>query len=231
LGKKSRPGLQLTGGGNMTDNTSDRQNTVDFLIAEYTQISEETRRLRAEGLNRLNFFIAITSAILVALVSLAQSNPTAGILLQIAAISAIFLLVLVGIETFRVSISRDINTDFNMRATGRIRRYFADRDSNLEKYLTWQDSDEPTKWVTRNDSGIRRTIQSILSFLCALIVGLIANLVSNTSTVSFSLGTGGFLLSLLFFQRYASRRFKQASEIAAKAVRFPPAHQKQRQKW
>ena len=58
----------------MSENKKNEQSAIEFLIAEYNEISQETRRLRQEGIVRLNFFIAITSSILAVLVFLSQSG-------------------------------------------------------------------------------------------------------------------------------------------------------------
>ena len=197
------------------------QKAVEFLVAEYKEIYEEFRRLREEGLRRLNFFITITSSILGGLVLLSQISPASTTFLQLAAIGALLFLLLIGWNTFSFAISRDINTDLNLRATARIRRFFATQNPSIKKHLTWKDDDEPTAWVTRNSSNIRRTVQAILSLLCALVVGLVVNLFSNTLVLSITFGALAFSVALLFLRGYSVRQFQRASEAASKSVRFP----------
>lgn len=193
---------------------------ADFLIAQYSEINQETRRLRSEGLNRLNFFIAITSAVIGGLVFLSQGSSTSSNSFLLISGALLFLL-FIGLDAFRFAISRDINTDFNIRATGRIYRFFADRDPSIEKYQTWQDHDEPTKWVTKNTSGIRRAVQSILSLLSALIVGLTVALFIYDLHLLIVISIAAFITTFFILRGYASRQYRNACEAAHKAVRFP----------
>ncbi len=205
----------------MTTQTQEGGGSVEFIIAEYNQISEETRRLRGEGLSRLNFFITITSSILAGLVVLSQSNAATNTTVQLVSIGALLFLVLIGWNAFRFTISRDISTDFNIRATGRIHRFFIDRDPSLSQYLTWQDHDEPTSWVVNNISNLRSTSQSLLSSLLALTAGLTAHLLTSNLTWSIATGLLGFVISLFSLHSYARSRFEKARRKAEDTVRFP----------
>ena len=92
-----------------------RDDSVEFLLAEFNQITEETRRLREDGLNRLNFFITLTSSVLAGLVLVSQINVMSAFNLQMVSIGALIFLILMGWSAFRFTISRDINTDLNIR--------------------------------------------------------------------------------------------------------------------
>lgn len=198
-----------------------RDDSVEFLLAEFNQITEETRRLREEGLNRLNFFITLTSSVLAGLVLFSQVNVMSAFNLQLVSIGALIFLILMGWSAFRFTISRDISTDLNIRATGRIRRFFIDRDPLIGSYVTWQQHDEPTRWVTKNTSNLRTTIQSILSLLFALLAGLAANLILGQIFWSIGLGVIGFGAALLLLPFYARKRFETAAKAAESMVRFP----------
>ena len=205
----------------MSENKKNEQSAIEFLIAEYNEISQETRRLRQEGIVRLNFFIAITSSILAVLVFLSQSKATTDAFFQISAIGVLSLLLLVGLNTFSFTIGRDISTDLNIRATGRIRRFFSQQNPEIQEYLTWRCHDEPTSWITNNTSGLRRIVQYILSSICALITVLLLNLVGTNLGISTVVGVAILIISFICFRGYAVRKFRQASISARKSVRFP----------
>ena len=209
----------------MAKNEGHERSAIEFLIAEYNEISQETRRLRQEGIVRLNFFITITSSILAVLVFLSQSKVTTDTFFQVAAIGVLCLLLLVGLDTFNFTIGRDVNTDLNIRATGRIRRFFSQQNPEIQNYLTWRCHDEPTPWITNNTSGVRRIVQYILSSICALITGLALNLAGVNSVISMIFGVIMLIISFIGFRGYAVRRFKQASIAARKSVRFPEEDQ------
>lgn len=205
----------------MAENEGHERSAIEFLIAEYNEISQDTRRLRQEGSVRLNFFITITSSFLAVLVFLSQSKGTTNTFIQVAAIVALCLLLIVGLDTFKFTIGRDVSTDPNIRATGRIRRFFSQQNPEIQMYLTWRCHDEPTPWITNNTSGVRRIVQYILSSICALIIGLVLNLVGANLGISIVFGVIVLIISFIGFRGYAVRSFKQASIAARKSVRFP----------
>jgi pilus assembly protein TadC len=203
------------------DQESLGQGAVEFLIAEYNEISQENRRLRQEGIARLNFFITITSSVLAVLAFLSQENSVAIAVFQAVAIGILLLLFFVGLDTFRFTIRRDIKTDLNIRAIARIRRFFALRNPKIQQYLTWQYHDEPTAWITSNTSNVRLTAQYILSFICALIAGLLLNLIGMPLAAAIALGVIVLVGSFIILQRYAARQFQEARSQAKRSMRFP----------
>jgi hypothetical protein len=198
-----------------------KKQAVDFLMAEYSELNTEFKRLRGEGLNRLNFFIAITSSILGGLVLLSQSGRTNGVSLQIVSLGALFFLVLIGWDTFRFTISRDIATDDNLRRIGRIRRFFANEYPPITKHLPWQTHDEPTSWVKSNASGIRQTAQSIMGVLLALIVTISISFVTHEPILLGISGAISFILGFVLLRYYAFKRYKKAALAAMKDRKFP----------
>jgi hypothetical protein len=204
-----------------TQKSDTKKHAVNFLMAEYSELNQEFKRLRGEGLNRLNFFIAITSSVLGGLVLLSQSGKTSGIYLQIVALGALFFLVLIGWDTFRFTISRDVSTDENLRRIGRIRRFFADDYPPITKHLPWQIHDEPTSWVTRNSSGIRQTAQSIISLLLALITTILVSLLVSQPIMLGISGAVSFVVSFAVLRFYANKRYKKAALSATKDRKFP----------
>ena len=201
------------------------EDVVDFLVAEYNAINEEGRRLRVEGLNKLNFFLTLTVALFAGVVGLyqaqANSNSPDYTFVQLIAVGASLFLIVIGWFAFLYTIQRDIFADFNIRATGRISRYFSNSRPRIRPYLLWQDHDEPTGYLTHNRSAIRRIIQVVLSFLVALVTGLTSNFILDSSAVSFATGTLGLLISWGFFHWYAARRLRAAFSRASAEVRFP----------
>lgn len=195
--------------------------SLAFLLAEYDQINEERRRSRSEGPNRLNFFLTITSSVLGGWVLLAQIGTIPNTQLQGIGILALLFLCLVGWDTFIFSVSRDVGTDYNLRAMARIRRYFTDQDPSLRRYLSWQEHDDPTPYITRNASSVRSTTQAMLSIFCGLIVGIFLNLTLRLLPLTLITGAGTLLGAYLWLHRYATRQLTQARTIATRTARFP----------
>lgn len=198
--------------------------SLAFLLAEYDQINEERRRSRSEGPNRLNFFLTIASSVLGGLVLLAQVGTIPDTEMQGIAILALLFLCLVGWDTFIFSVSRDVGTDYNLRAMARIRRYFTDNDPSLRRYLSWQEHDDPTPYIARNASSVRSTTQAMLSIFCGLISGLLINLITHIMPLALIVGASTLLGVYLWLHRYATRQLSQAHAIATRTARFPRHH-------
>src|SRR5438552_15486139 len=92
----------------------------EFLIAEYSQAFLELRRIRTEGITRLNFFVTLTTGVLGGVVFIIQLSSISLLARQLMAALAISLLLLLGWDVYRYLIFRDTSSDFNMRALGRI---------------------------------------------------------------------------------------------------------------
>ena len=211
----------------MAEKKDQEQIALQFLLAEYSELNEEFRRLREEGVTRLNFYITITSSILAGLVLLSQISPASSGFLQFAAIGAAFLLMLIGWSLFRYTIARDELTDDTLRALARLRRFFTNHAPSIKGVLSRPMDDEPTMFVTRNASSIRLTVQSILSLLFALMAGLAVNLVSRTLVLSVGIGVIAFASVMLSLEAYSKKQFKRITESAHKSVRFPREHNQQ----
>jgi hypothetical protein len=201
-------------------NIEAKNHAVNFLMAEYSELNQEFRRLRGEGLNRLNFFIAITSSILGGLVFLSQSSNTPGLFLKVTALGAMLFLILIGWETFRFTIGRDISADENLRRIGKIRRFFADNYPPVIKYLPWQIHDEPTNWVTRNTSAIRQVAQSIVSLLLMLIAIISASFFTTQIILLGISGVVSFVVAFATLGFYAKNKYKKATLVASKESKF-----------
>lgn len=193
---------------------------VEFLLAEFENVNQEFTRQRQEGMNRLNFFITLTSLIGGALIILGEVGSPSSTDLQYITLGALFFLVIIGWYTFDFTISRDDSTDMVVRAGGRIRRYFTDHRPEIKPYITWQNHDEPTPWITKNVSNVRRTAQALLTFLIAAAFGIVINLIFQLAYVSFAVGILIFGITWFLLDAYAAKRLKKATESASQDVRF-----------
>lgn len=202
----------------LVSQTEDHEQSVRFLLEQFKQIDAERMRLRGEAVQRLNFFLTLTSAILGGLVLLGSPNNSART--DYISLAALTFLSIIGWYTFHYIVSRDINTDSLLRANGRIRRYFVDRDESIQDYLIWQAHDEPTPYITKNNSTIRRTVQAVLSFLLAFTVSLLTSLSGRTAVVTVMVGIGAFLLLLVGLELYAAKLFRNAVKQAHLQVKF-----------
>lgn len=146
--------------------------STSFLLSELELIEKENQRLRTEGVARLNFLVAIVSGVLGGLFTLSSLGQfTIRQIIGALALASLLLFIL-SIGTYEYTIGRDISSDRNARATGRIRNYFIKRHPQIAKHVTWQTDDSPTNWVKKNKSNVRTTILFICTGLAAVSVGL-----------------------------------------------------------
>lgn len=121
--------------------TYDQQKqSVSFLLEEYKHLAESFLRNEELGERRFNFFIALTTAVIGALVAIPKVYDG-----EVDPIFFFFVLVAVflfGVVTLVRIIRRNMVTDEYLRRLGRIRRYFADRDPKIQLYLPYPPFDD-----------------------------------------------------------------------------------------
>jgi hypothetical protein len=193
--------------------------STEFLLKEFDQADSERIRLRAEAIQRLNYFLTLTSAILGGLVFFGQSGQIQTVIYVL--IAALVFLSVIGWQTFRYIIIRDINSDRMLRAQGRIRRYFVDNDPQIKDYLMWQTHDEPSGYITKNDSAIRRTSQTVMALLLSLLTSLLISLFNTQQTTLIPIGIILFVVLLFALEFYAQSQFREAVKSARKQVLHP----------
>ncbi len=203
----------------MGESADEQKRNAQFLLEEYKQLDNERVRLRDEGIARLNFFLTLTSAVLGGIVLFGQSTPSFKI--EYILLIALIFLSIIGWYTFSFTVDRDINTDRLLRAAGRIRRYFTNNSPNIKSHIMWQDHDEPSKYVTSNNSVVRKIMQATLSLLLGLTVGLLINLISRNIVILLSAGVVSFVIFWLNFEFYARRHFKKAVKDAEAQILQP----------
>lgn len=195
--------------------------TVEFLLAEFQEMNQEFRRTKEEGLARLNFFIALTTSILGGLVALSEFSSISPDSWKFVSVGALLFLLSIGWGFHQFTIDRGISTDVNIRAMARIRRYFIDQDPAIVPYMTWPLHDEPSKWVIKNNSIIRRTTQIMVGLTLALFVGLLLSLITAQLLIVISAGILSFFAGFQLLRFYANKQYKQAADEAKRDMRFP----------
>jgi hypothetical protein len=199
----------------------------DFMLEEYKMLQERFHSLRSEGLNRLNFFITLTSVIAGGVVIFADSSNFSPQFVKILIATAFMMLSIIGWDICGTLVARDRVTDRVERGMARIRQYFIQKDPSISDFLIYPYHDEPTRYVTTlSGAGIRRSAQAIESFIVSIIVGVLASL-GNLQAVSVGLlAVGGFIASFLVLERRARRSYKEAQIIAKNDIKFLSAKPK-----
>ena len=201
--------------------------SVGFMVAEHSQIFEEFRRVRTEGVRRLNFFVTLSTGVLGGLVFLTQFSSLSLMELQILGILSISLLTLLGWDIFRYLISREISSDFNMRSMGLIRRFFIEHNPEIADYLLWNTSDEPSFFLKRERSlsSIITTMVYFLGVMVALNIGIIMSIFLSQMEIIIAVGGVILIISISLLRIHAKKRIKNAYTNALESSKFPPLSQ------
>lgn len=197
--------------------------SASFLIEEYKMCLESYNRMRDDGTNRLNFFIALASALLGGAVLIA-SNSTQLTRLDIEILLLVILafLIFIGVDIYNFTLSRQFALDKWLRGMNRIRRYFVDHDMSIEKYLVHSLDDEPTGHITHRESvGIRRINQIILAFMIGLAAGDLLSMFNIVIVISALVGFLVMLISAFIFERSAIHKINKYITRIQNDVHFP----------
>jgi hypothetical protein len=205
-----------------TENSSSER----FLIEEYQMLRERFHNMRTEGINRINLLFTVTSAVLggVLLFDSKNSSFSPGFF-QLILLIMLLILAAVGYDIYLFLIARDRVSDRVERGMARIRRYFVEKDKDLEKYLVYTTYDNPTTYLSRSNAGLRRTVQIIESFIVTLISCLIANMFVLPYRYLILTGISIFILTFTALLLNARRLLKQELKLSAKYMKFPPEAQ------
>jgi hypothetical protein len=194
---------------------------IEFLIAEYQEIAQDFRRKREEGPQRLNFLITLTTSFAGGILVISELGSISTMTLQLVALGALCFLAIIAWETFDFTISRDVATDYNVRAMARIRIYFVERNPDFKNHLSWQTHDDPSYWITVNQSNTRTTTQTIFSLLCGAFLAIALNLIFDNLIVSAIIGLIFTAIVWALLLRYSNKRLAKAHESALRQTRFP----------
>jgi hypothetical protein len=206
-----------------TKKTNDNVTSSErFLIEEYQMLRERFHNTRTEGISRINLFFTVTSAVLGGILLLDSKNSSfpSGFF-QLVLLVILLILAVIGYDIYLFMIARDRVSDRVERGMARIRRYFVERDKELEKFLVYTTYDNPTTYLTRSNMGLRRTVQIIESLIIALATCVIANMFALSYTYIVVIGVAIFILTFIVLVFNARRLIKQELKSSAKYMRFP----------
>jgi len=191
-----------------------------ILLEEYRSIHSEYLNRRDEGVTRLNFFITAASVLLGGALVLAGASNFPLVYFKIILLSAIFILLVIGLEICNFLVYRDIASDRDIRGLARIRNYFTKLDPELEQYFVTSTSDTPTGYISRNSSGMRRVAQVIVGFLFGLALTILSTFLFLSLVLNIVIGVGTTILVILIFEINARRKFKRTLENVEKNIKF-----------
>ena len=219
--RQRRPFAKAPAQGMPTEHHNDTSMSPEFMLQEYSALRERFHSLRTEGVNRLNFFLTLTSAIIGGVLVLGSGANLPPTLLESMLLAALILLAIVGIDVCQYMVTRDRITDRIERGMGRVRRYFVERDPSLANFIVHPYHDEPTSYLASGSRGVRRTAQTVQSFTVGLAAGIAADLVNIRTEYAVLIGVISFTLNFIILELYAKYTLRQALKKTEKEVKFP----------
>jgi hypothetical protein len=153
--------------------------SVDFLLAEYQSHRDAFWHNEELGERRVDFFITLTTAVTAAL-----AIREKGILASGSKVDPIFFyglgaVLLFGFVTLVRIVRRNLVGHEHLRAIGRIRRYFADRDPQILRHLYYKPYDDrPQRGKGWNElfsmgtGGLVETVSLVNSLIVAALCAL-----------------------------------------------------------
>ena len=205
-----------------TKKKNEESSSERLLIEEYQMLRERFHNLRSEAISRMNFFFTVTSAVLGGILLFnSQDNNFSSGFFQLVLLVLLLILAAIGYDIYLFMIARDRASDRVERGMARIRRYFVERDKELEKYLVYTTYDGPTAYLTRSNRGLRRTVQIIESFVIALGICVIANMLLLPFAYTLFIGIATFIITFMVLIMNARRLLKQELASSAKYMKFP----------
>jgi MFS family permease len=150
--------------------------SVDFMLAEYSHLSELWRHTDARTEAAVNFYLTTAAVLIPVTLLVKQSFSDLGLFLWSGiAVAAVFA-VLGSFVSRRISRSHEIKGEYIL-ALNLIRKYFVDQDSSLLPYLSFDVAGSRQEQLRRRQSGRTVSLRSFVMavfFVNCLLVGFIA---------------------------------------------------------
>lgn len=200
--------------------------SADFLLAEYQRLLNSFWHTEELGERRVNFFITLTTAVIAALAAIRKE----GISVSVGKVDPIFFyglgsVLLFGIVTLVRLIRRNLESHKYLRAAGRIRKYFTERDEQILSHLFFEPRDD--KPIRKKDwkdifflgtGGLVETIALVNSLIIAALCALFT--VSALRWNIWLIGLAGFIAAWVLQFIYVKYRYKKGSP-KENEIKFP----------
>jgi hypothetical protein len=200
------------------DLPSNQEASRQILADEYRLLQDRFLSLRDEGINRLNFFITVTSVSLGSLLIFGASNMPLQYF-KITLLIVLAVLALVNFDICKFLVSRDVVTDRYERGLARIRSYFVKLDPTVGDYFVTNITDKPTNYLIQKNSGMQRTAQILEGFLLGLFSAILATFSSLAIEIDFAIGCGVAIFVYLILEIRAQIKFNKALALVKKDIK------------
>jgi hypothetical protein len=199
----------------------------EFILAEYAGLQSLRQGLVTLGENRLNFFLATVSGALVGAGLLIDKLSTYGDLVFYV-VGFIFAgLLLLGIATFVRMVERSIGVVIYSRGMNRLRRYFVDKNPDIERYIIQPINDDWPSFESlgfkekgASTIGLSEMVAALNSTIVSVIIAIgIRLFLTDSPIIVIVSGTIGFMLTLSTQILYHNSRIKEMKKKTR--INFP----------
>lgn len=159
-------------------------NTEGFLLSEFDALQERAIGLEGIKSSRVNFFLIVAAATIAGVSGLADVKSIEPMFPYVVILGAFFLFLL-GISTLKNVTDYSIAIVSLFRRAGRIRRWFVDNNSEIERYVAFQANDDRPKIYIGKSLLTWRGGEPIL-------------VISNTATASIIIGVSLSFVALIW---------------------------------
>ena len=199
-----------------------------FMLAEYRRLTDMLLYTKEMGHKRVQFWITILTGVSALVAVIYQINGDDSGFIGVA-LGSLFGMYVIGFIFFVKMVQRTINSVEYIRAQGKIKRYFFDKDPKVAKYLFFPVADDkpPLKHsfaFSLTGSGMRMLVVIINSFLLAGLVFLLPRVIyGDWSMLIFQLvmAASVFVISFVIHEVFTANHFRQAEEAASRKIEFP----------
>ena len=155
--------------------TEKAEMTAQFLLAEYTSISEKVNRVDQIISSRVNFFLITVGAVAAGITTAMNNDVVRDNIHHIIFLSS-FALFLLGIATLHLCQNYSVELVDTRRRAGRIRRWFLKEDRNLAPFLIAQPFDDKPPFALGLKGSMRRGAEPVLIVLNSVLFATIVYL-------------------------------------------------------
>jgi hypothetical protein len=200
--------------------------SVDFFIAEFNALQQRAVQAEQSKATSTNLYLIIVAATLAGIPSLLTLVPPD--LIALVLISAFLFVFIAGLLTLEYSINQSVISMMLYRRAGRIRRWFAVQDPNMQPFLPFEPNDDrPAIYITSLSFRGGETAAFVINNVtAALIVSVALSYLSWTTAIVGAIIT--FILAWILQRAYALKKLRLAENAVGHHILFPYARDKGR---
>jgi hypothetical protein len=204
----------------MPTKSKEETNSAEFLIAEFNALHSRVLALEQVKANRINYFLLLTSALVAGGASLYDPLTVAPHFWLILVVVSLLLAVL-GFITLDYSVNDSVTIVYFLRAAGRVRRYFVDKDKKLTPYIAFEPNDDRPR-IRSEGFSFRGSERILLIINCVSLSACVTSSVFQFLPIwaTLLIAVSMLLIVWIIQQLYIKRKLINAEKGTSSIIRF-----------